>query len=207
MYGYLYFWILILAPYALFRTVLSAPYITSRNVSSSPLDMVPLSTSSLSSSLVLHSLDSSHPLGDGAIRYHVPNSMTTLFFSLGFPCKDEGMIKTIIGARDYCEEHLKEKGDGPLFPDWVPFKEDLGYGTAITVFSTRPDRRLTWSTVKDAMDGLWTFLVVDGRFVESEFDIHHGPLGLVGRGTVEDAPETGLARQRRERGAINSLGL
>ena len=200
---YLYFCILILAPYSLIRTALSAPHVTSRNVSSSPLDMVTLSTSSL----VLHPLNSSHPLGDGGIEYHVPNSMTTLFFFLGFPCKNEGMIKTLIGARDYCEEHLKEKGDGPLFPYWEPFKEDLGYGTAITVFSTRPDRRLTWSIVKDAMEGLWTFLVVDGRFVESEFDIHHEPLGLVGRGSVEDAPETGLARQQRKRGASDSLGL
>ena len=117
------------------------------------------------------------------------------------------MIKTIIGARDYCEQQLEEKGDCPLFPYWDPFKEDLGYGTAITVFSSRPDRRLTWSIVKDAMEGLWTFLVIDGRFVESEFDIHHGPLGLVGRGIVEDVPETGLARQRRKRRASDSRGL
>ena len=117
------------------------------------------------------------------------------------------MIKTINAARDFCEQQLEEKGDCPLYPDWEPFKEDLDYGAAVTVFSSRPDRRLTWSIVKDAMEGLWTFLVIDGRFVESEFDIHHGPLGLVGRGTVEDAPETGLARQRRKRGASDSLNL
>ena len=203
MYGFFCFCVLILAPYTLIQTVLSAPHVTSRNVSSSPLDLVPQS----SSSLVLHPLNSSHPFGERGIEYHVPDSMTTLFFSLGFPCKDEGMIKTIIGARDYCEQQLEEKGDCPLFPYWNPFKEDLGYGTAITVFSSRPDRRLTWSIVKDAMEGLWTFLVIDGRFVESEFDIHHEPLGLVGRGTVEDVSETGLARQRRKRGASDSLGL
>ena len=187
---------MMLAPYTLIRAVLSAPHVTSRNISSSQLDMV----SQSSSSLALHPLNFSHPLGDGHISYHVPNSLTTLFFSLGFPGKDEGMIKTINGAREFCEQQLEEKGDCPLFPDWEPFKEDLGYGTAVTVFSSRPDRLLTWSIVKDAMEGLWEFLVIDGRFVESEFDIYHGRLGLVGRGTVEDVPETGLARQRRREG-------
>lgn len=203
MYGSLYICIVILAPYSLIQTVLSAPYSASPNVSSSQLDMVPHS----SSSLVLHPLTSSHPSGDGGIRYHVPDSMTTLFFSLGFPCKRGGMTKTIIGARDFCEQQLEEEGDGPLPPDCEPFKENLGYGIEITVFSSRPDRRLTWRVVKDAMEGLWTFLVVDGRFVESEFDVHHGPLGLVGRGTIGNVLETGLARLRRKRGASDSLGL
>ena len=203
MYGFLYFCILVLASYSLIQTVLSAPYLASRNVSSSQLDMLPLS----SSSLVLDPLNSSHPLGDGGIRYHVPNSMTTLFFYLGFPCEDEGMSRTIDSGRDYCEQQLEKEGDGPLPPYEEPFTEDLGYGTAITVFSSRPDRRLTWSIVKDAMEGLWTFLVIDSRYVESEFEIYHLLLGLVGRGTIRDAPKTGLALQSRKRGASDSRGL
>ena len=62
-------------------------------------------------------------------------------------------------------------------------------GAAIDVVSARPDYRLTWVILRNAMEGLWEFLVVDGRYMECEFDIYHGALDLVGRGTIRDAPQ------------------
>ena len=94
---------------------------------------------------------------------------------------------------------MEQEGDGPLPRSEEPFHEDLGYGAVIEVVSSRPDHRLTWGILKDAMNGLWEFLVIDGRYVESEFDIYHGALDLVGRGTIREAPETELARRSRKR--------
>ena len=124
--------------------------------------------------------------------------MTTLYFYLGFPCKDAAIRNTVNGARTYCEQELEQRGDVPLPRSKDPFHEDLGYGAVINVVSSRPDHRLTWSILKDAMDGLWGFLVLEGRYVESEFDIYHGALDLVGRGTIREASEIGLARQSRK---------
>ena len=100
------------------------------------------------------------------------------------------MKSTINSARTYCEQQLEQGGDRPLPRSEEPFYEDLGYGAAIDVVSSRPDYRLTWGILKDAMDGLWDFLVIEGRYVECEFDIYYGELDLVGRGTVKEAPET-----------------
>lgn len=130
---------------------------------------------------------------DSGIRYHVPNTMTTLYFHLGFPCKQAGVRNTVNSARAYCEQQLEQGGDGPLPRDEEPFHEDLGYGAVIRVVPSRPDHRLTWGVVKDAMDGLWQFLVVEGRYVESEFDICHGELDLLGRGTIKESLETGFS--------------
>ena len=102
------------------------------------------------------------------------------------------MRDTIIGARDYCEQQLeKHEGDKPLPQSQDPFQEDLGYGAAIDIVSTRPDHPLTWSILKDVMDGLWDFLVMEGHFLESEFHIYHAALDLVGSGTIREAPHRG----------------
>ncbi len=116
------------------------------------------------------------------------------------------MRSTVNSARTYCEQQLEHEGDGPLPISEDPFREDLGYGAAIEVVSSRPDHRLTWGILKDAMDGLWEFLVVQGRYVECEFEICYGNLDLVGRGRIRDAPETRLARQSRRRTVNDSLG-
>lgn len=175
--------------YMFVQTVLSAPYSTMRNFTSSHLNILADGPSNNITVLV----------DDPGIRYHVPNTLTTLYFHLGFPCKSTGMRSTINSARDYCEQQLEQEGDVPLPRSEEPFHEDLGYGAAIEVASSRPDHRLTWSILEDAMNGLWDFLVIEDRSVESEFYIHHGALGLVGRGIIREAPKTGLARRTRKR--------
>ena len=111
------------------------------------------------------------------------------------------MHNTINSALAYCSQQLEQEGDGPLPRSEDPFHEDLGYGATINVVSARPDHRMTWGILKNAMDGLWNFLIVDGRHVECEFDICHSMWDLVGRGTIREAPETRPARQSRKRAA------
>ena len=193
----------LLAPvhYFFTQTVLSAPHLATRNITSSQADIL----SRASSLITLHPLNITHPEEDAGIRYHVPNTQTTLYFHLGFLCDEEGIIHTILSARNYCEDQLERRGDNPLPRSQDPFREDLGYGAAIDVLSAKPDRRLTWGILKDAMDGLWDFLVIDGRFQESEFQIHHGALDLVGRGRITEAPVTGSERTVRKRKIHDSV--
>lgn len=184
--------------YTFTRTVLSSPYLASRDTTGNQLNLLrhfPLP-------ITLHPLNITHIVKDSGIEYHVKDSLTTLFFHLGFPCKEAGMRKTIISARAYCEQELEQGGDDPLPRRQDPFQEDLGYGVAINVVSARPDHRLTWGILKDVMDGLWEFLIVEGRYVESEFKICHGSLNLVGRGTISETPKTGFGgeSQKRESG-------
>lgn len=190
MAGFQYLCLLVLVQYTLVPTVLSAPYLPTSNLTSSHLNILP----HVSSPITVQPLNITDLVEDSGIEYHVPNTITTLYFHLGFPCKEAGVHSTINSARIYCEQKLEQGGDGPLPKSEDPFHEDLGYGAAINVVPSRPDYRLTWGILKGAMDGLWEFLVIEGRYVESEFDICHGALGLVGRGTIREAPETGLAR-------------
>lgn len=181
------------AQYTFTRTVLSAPYLASRDTTSNQLNLLrhfPLP-------VTLHPVNITHSVKDSGIPFHVKD--TTIVFHLGFPCKEAGMRNTIISARAYCEQELEQGGDGPLPRRQDPFQEDLGYGVAIDVVSARPDHRLTWGILKDVMDGLWEFLVVEGRYVESEFSICHGSLNLVGRGTISGTPKTGFARESQKR--------
>ena len=187
MLSFLSFCLLALVHYSLTQSVLSAPYWATRNITSSHVDM----RRRASSLITLHPLNNTHSEQGSGIRYHVPHTQTTLYFHLGFPCEEEGIRGTLISARSYCEGELERAGDIPLPKYHDPFREDLGYGAAIDVFSARPDHRLTWGTMKDAMDGLWEFLIVGGRYQESEFQIYHGALDLVGRGTITEAPLTG----------------
>ena len=46
---------------------------------------------------------------------------------------------------------------------------------------------------------------MDDRFQESEFQIYHGALDLVGRGRITDAPVTGSERIVRKRKISNSV--
>ena len=179
------FYLLGLVQYLLIQTVLSNPNEAPRNLTGSHLDIVPR----VSSSVTHHLLNITSLVEGAGIWYQVPNTMTILCFHLGFRCKEAGIISTINSARDYCEQQLVQKGDGPLPRNEDPFHEDLAYGAAIDVLSSQPNHRLTWGILKDSMEGLWEFLVVDGRFVESEFDIYHGTLDLVARGTIREAPE------------------
>lgn len=203
MPGFSAFYLLVLFQYASIQNVLSVPYLATRNLTSSRLDTLP----DVSSPLILYPLNITSLVEESGIKYHVPNTMTTLYFHLGFRCKDAGMRSTVNSARTYCEQQLQHEGDGPLPISEDPFREDLGYGAEIEVVSSRPDHRLTWGILKDAMDGLWEFLVVEGRYVECEFDICYGSLDLVGRGRIRDAPETSLARQSRRRTVNDSLGF
>lgn len=188
MLGFPALCLLALFQYTFVPDVLSAPYLATRNSTSSHLNILP----NVSSPITLHPLNITYPLEEFGIKYHVPNTMTTLYFHLGFHCKAAGMRNTINSARTYCEQQLEQEGDGPLPRSEDPFREDLGYGAAIYVVSSQPDHRLTWGILKDAMNGLWGFLVLEGRYVESEFDICHGESDLVGRGTIREVPETGL---------------
>ena len=191
---------LVLVQYALVQTVLSAPYLAIRNITHSHLNILPDGPSAIRLSPLNITVLGFAP----GISYHVPNTKTTLYFHLGFPCKDTGLQSTINSARTYCDQQLEHGGDRPLPRSEDPFHEDLGYGAAIDVVSSRPDHRLTWGILKDAMEGLWGFLVIGGRYVECEYDIYHGELDLVGRGTIKEAPkapETGIAR-RSQRGII-----
>ena len=177
--------------YTVARNVLSAPYLAAQNITSSQVNILRPS----SPPITFRPLNITYLVESPGIIYHVPGTLTTLNFHLGFPCNEAGLHNTINSAHDYCEQELEQGGDDPLPRRQDPFHEDLGYGAAIDVVSTAPDRCLTWGILRDAMDGLWEFLVVEGRYVESEFLICHGALGLVGRGTIKEAPKTGFARQ------------
>lgn len=201
MHGSPSFCLLLLVPYTLIQIVLSTPFLATRNFTSSHL-----SKPQVPSFITHHPLNITHLVEDSGIEYHVPQTKTTLYFHLGFPCKDAGTRSTINSARTYCEQQLEREGDGPLPISEDPFHEDLGYGAVIDVVSSRPDHRLTWSILRDAMDGLWGFLVLEGRYVESEFDICYGELNLVGRGTIKEAPVTEPSSQSRKREASGSSG-
>lgn len=185
MLGLQPFRLLSVVQFTLAQTVLSVPYLITRD--GSHLNVTPY----VSSLISLHLPNITRLVDDSGIRFEVPKTRTTLYFRLGFPCKESGIHSTINSARHYCEQRLEQEGDGPLPRNEDPFHEDLGYGAAINVVSARPDHRLTWSILKNAMEGLWEFLILDGRHVECEFDICHSGLGLVGRGTIVEAPEVG----------------
>ncbi len=202
MLGFMSFRLSVLVQCAIIRTVLSAPYLVTRNITSSHLNIV----GQVSAPITLHPLNSTYLVEETEIRYNVPNTETTLYFHLGFPCKEVSIRSTVISGRDYCEQHIKQGHDGPLPRSEDPFHEDRGYGAAINVVSTRPDHRLTWNILKDAMDALWEVLIVDGHYVESEFHIYHGRWNLVGRGTIIETPETQLAPQSRKREVRDSWG-
>lgn len=189
------FCLLVLVQCLFAQSILSALDEATRNLTSSQLRILPL----VSPPITPHPPNITYSAKDPGIRYHVPNTSTTLYFYLGFPCREDGIRSTVNSARSYCEQQIEREGDGPLPRTEDPFHEDLGYGAAIDVVSSRPDHRLTWGILKNAMDGLWGFLVEEGRYVESEFDICHGTLDLVGRGTVSEAPGTGAARRSRKR--------
>lgn len=132
-------------------------------------------------------------------KYHVPFTQTTLFFYLGFPMNRTSMANTIKSARKWCELEI-ESGGGPLPYNEEPFLEDLGYGAAIKVTSARPDHRLTWRILKEAMQGLWDYLILQGHPVEAEFDITHAVWNLVGRGTIGPASVELHLQEERKRG-------
>ena len=131
---------------------------------------------------------------DVGIRYDVPHTLTTLYFHLGFPIDSNSMRNTVRSARRYCKAQVEAGSEGPLPWDEDPFVEDLGWGAAINVISARPDHRLTWQLLEDITQGLWNYLILDEHFLEAEFEVMHGVLGRVGRGTVEAAPP--LKQQR-----------
>ena len=191
--------LLIIILCTLTESILSAPHLS---LTSSHHDIA----RRISPLVILHPLNVTHQEEDLGIKFHVPHTSIYLYFDLGFRCEEEGIRSTIISARSYCAQHLAQKGDVPLPSSEDPFHEDLGYGAAINVVSVKPDHPLTWGILKNTMDGLWEFLIVEGRFSESTFDIVHKDWGIiVGRGTIIEVPETGLARESRKRQASNLL--
>ena len=97
------------------------------------------------------------------------------------------MMQTINAAKVFCQAQI-DAGGSTLPRDEDPFKDDLGYGAAITVASVKPNSPLTWEILKNVMQGLWNYLIIDGRYVEAEFDVWHGDQLRVGRGMIEAAP-------------------
>lgn len=64
----------------------------------------------------------------------------------------------------------------PLPQSEDPFDDDLGYGAAVHVVSTRPRHRLTWRILRGIMQGLWDVLVEQGRYLVCERgDLLSGP--------------------------------
>ena len=202
MFGFQPFRLPVFIQYTLIQAVLSAPYLATSSLNNKNLD----TPRQAPSPITIHPLNITYQVEESGIKYHVPNTLTTLYFHLGFPCKEAGMHNTINSALGYCEQQLEQEGDSPLPRSEDPFHEDLGFGAAIDVVSARPDHRMTWGILKNAMDGLREFLVEDGRYVECEFDICHSLWDLVGRGTIKEAPETEFARQSRKRAASDDVG-
>ncbi|CAF9924927.1 hypothetical protein IMSHALPRED_006329 [Imshaugia aleurites] len=112
-----------------------------------------------------------------------------MFFYLGFDVDKSAMRDTIDAARRYCNLQLERSGDVPLPLTEDPFHDDLGYGAAIHVVSTKPRNRLTWGILKGVMQGLWEFLVEQGRFMEADFHVLYANMGFVGRGSITTAPQ------------------
>ena len=69
------------------------------------------------------------------IKYHVPDTLTTLYFHFGFPCKEAGIHNNVNSALAYCEQQLEREGDGYLPISEDHFYEDLSQATEL---------RLTW---------------------------------------------------------------
>lgn len=46
-----------------------------------------------------------------------------------------------------------------------PFRDDLGYGAAIFIASVKVRDRITWGILKGITQGLWNFLVEEGRYM------------------------------------------
>lgn len=65
----------------------------------------------------------------------------------------------------YCELQIERSGDVILPPTEDPFDDDLGYGAAIHVVSTRPKHRITWGILRGIMQGLWGFLVMQEKYL------------------------------------------
>ena len=120
--------------------------------------------------------------------YNVPGTLTSLEVYLGFPINATSMRYTIGAIRQYTIRQVEAGSRGPLPWDEDPFIEDRGWGAAIRIFSAQPNQRLTWRALKEAAQGLWEFLILQGRFVEAEFNIMDGSWKIVGRGVIESAP-------------------
>ena len=56
----------------------------------------------------------------------------------------------------------------PLPQSEDPFDDDLGYGAAIFIVSVKPRHRITWGILKGITQGLWNFLVEEGRYMVCE---------------------------------------
>ncbi|KAF6239719.1 hypothetical protein HO173_002265 [Letharia columbiana] len=123
------------------------------------------------------------------------NLQITIFFFLGFRIDEVAMQHTIDAARNYCNLQLEKSGDVPLPQTEDPFHDDLGYGAAIHVVSTKPRHRITWKILKGIIQGLWNFLVEEGRYMEAEFHIGYANVGSVGKGTITEAAKAPSVEQ------------
>ncbi|CAD6579415.1 MAG: hypothetical protein ASARMPRED_009124 [Alectoria sarmentosa] len=117
-----------------------------------------------------------------------------MFFDLGYHIEELAMQHTIDAALKYCEAQLESSGDVPLPLTEDPFNDDLGYGAAIQVVSTKPHHRMTWGILKGVIQGLWNFLVEDGLYLDAEFHVSYANLGTVGRGTIIEAAKAPSSR-------------
>lgn len=159
-----------------------------------------LSTNSLSvhsdvSSIgILTPLNLTSSLPDFDARYLVPDTEITIFFYLGFHMDETAMQDTINAAENYCNLQIQRSGDVPLPLTEDPFHDDLGYGAAIHVVSTKPRHRITWGILKGTVQGLWNFLVEESRYVEAEFHVSYAEIGFVGRGSITEAAKAPTSR-------------
>ena len=72
---------------------------------------------------------------EDAKKFHVPNTMMTMYFHLGFKLDEHAVSKTVNAARDYVVQYIDHGATGELPQRDDPFLEDLGYGAGIMIAS------------------------------------------------------------------------
>ena len=166
--------------------------IVSNDVTESPGSLPRLILPTESSSL---NITESQTVVNGNIT--IPNASLILHFNLGFAINGTALRYTLVGVRDFCADMIASGATGELPLSRDPFDEDYGYGVRIVISSARPDRRITWSLLRDTLEGLWDYLVIDERFREVEFDIIYSIYGLLGRGRIETSQPWDLTSKQR----------
>ena len=129
--------------------------------------------------------------GFDSIKFHVPDTSTTLYIHLGFPIDPYVLQETLSNVQTYCEWQINTGHKGLLPPNEDPFTMDSGWGAAVQVSSAQPNLRLTWIRLMEILDGLWDYLILKRHFFDVEFKVVDEELKvIVGRGTVETAPKS-----------------
>lgn len=131
------------------------------------------------------------------IRYRVPNTFAVLNFVLYTdPIEKANMCRTILGTQQALRAQIAahyQLRDLPLQSDDEPYKSDphwAGCFLGVIAFPpAKPPRflieyHLTYGIVEIVLQGLWEFLYMGERFVETAFEVLDDQWGLVGVGKV-----------------------